>query len=322
MIWDGLRKFVDSASGESPARFVLPRVVYEIEPDFVLGARLDGRSRQLRCLAVRELAPHSLEPFAHRPNIANPENLREALRGVAHTVGNDSGSFGLLIPDGAVRVTILDFETLPENRKDAESLMRWRMRENPPLGLEDARLSYQILRKEPQRVELLVMAARQAVLAEYEQLLEPMNEGLSLVLPATMALLPLLPSGNGAGELLLHLCGGWLTAVVLDENRPKLWRCSELRFDSPQDLTRAAAVEAARVSESARDHLQIETEKIWLAERPMAAAGLEEEIGRTLSKEVARLAPQSGTARALSEAERPVFENFGTAFAGLMSNVS
>jgi hypothetical protein len=320
--WDRLKKLVDSASGDTMARFTLPRVVYEIEPSFVLSARLDGRSKQLRRLAVRELEPHTLEPLAHRPNVVNAENLRVALRDLAQTVGNGNGPSGLLLPDGAVRVAILDFETLPENRKDAESLVRWRMRENLPAAPDETRLSYQVLSKESRRVELLVVAVRTAVLTEYEQILEPMNGGLALVLPATIAVLPLVPAGNGGGELLLHLCAGWMTAVVLHENRAKLWRCSELPFESPDDLARTAAVEAARVSESARDHLHIETERVWLAERPLSSPGLEDEISRTLSKEVVRLQPPGATGRALSETEHPVFENFGAAVAGLVLNVS
>jgi hypothetical protein len=304
------------------AKFVLPRVVYEIEPGFVVGARLDARSRQLRRMAVRELPPHTVEPFAHRANVENADDLRVALRGVAQVVGDGNTSRGLLIPDGAVRVAVLDFETLPESRKDAEALIRWRMRENLPAAPHEARISYQVLSKEPRHVELLVVAIRIAVLADYEQILEPMNGGLSLVLPATLALLPLIPVGSGAGELLLHICGGWMTTVVLHENRVKMWRCSDGRVESPGELARSAAVEAARVAESARDRLQIEMDKVWVIERPLVTEGLEEEMSRTLSKDVVRLTPLSSTAGALADSERPVFENFGGTLAGLISNLS
>jgi hypothetical protein len=312
----------ESSSHGSTARFVLPRIVYEIAPGFVLGARLDARSRQVRRLAVRELAADSVEPFAHRPNLTNTGDLREALRGVAQTVGNGNGSCGLLIPDGAVRVAVLDFETLPENRKDREALVRWRMRENLPAAPEEARLSLQVLSKDAGHVEMLVVAVRTSVLAEYEQALEPMNGGLSLVLPATLAILPLLPGEGHNGELLLHVCAGWMTSVVLHEDRVKMWKCSELRAESAGEVARTAAIEAARVSESARDHLRIETGEVWLLARPMATAGLSEEISRTLAKEVYPLEPQSSTGKALSQAEQPIFENFGASVAGLIANAS
>ncbi len=318
---ESMKSHKSSAHG-STAKFVLPRVVYEIEPGFVVGARLDARSRQLCRLAVRELPAHTVEPFAHRANVENADALRVALRSVAQVVGDGNTSRGLLIPDGAVRVAVLDFETVPENRKDAEALIRWRMRENLPSAPDEARISYQVLRKEPQHVEVLVVAIRTSVLADYEQILEPMNGGLSLVLPATMGLLPLIPAGSGVGELLLHICGGWMTTVVLHENRVRMWRCSDGRVESASELARSAAVEAARVSESARDRLQIETDKVWIVERPLATAGLEEEMSRTLSKDVVRLTPLSSAAGALAESERPIFENFGGTLAGLISNLS
>jgi hypothetical protein len=271
---------------------------------------------------VRELEPHTLEPFAHRSNVSSPDNLRIALRSVANKVGNGNGSSGLLIPDGAVRVAILDFETLPENRRDAASLVRWRMRDNLPPEAGEVRISFQILSSEAQHIELLAVAVRTSVLIEYEQVFEPLNGGIALVLPATLALLPLVPAGNGGVELLLHVCAGWMTAVVLHGDRPRLWRCSELRPDSPNGLAELVAVEAARIAESARDHLKLEIERILLAERPLSSSGMDEEISRTLAKEVVRLAPPGLAGKGLSESERPVYENFGAAIAGLLSNAT
>jgi hypothetical protein len=101
-----------------------------------------------------------------------------------------------------------------------------------------------------------------------------------------------------------------------------MWRCSDGRVESASELARSTAVEAARVAESARDHLQVETDKVWIVERPMATAGLEEEMSRMLSKDVVRLTPLSSSAGALAESERPIFENFGGTLAGLISNLS
>lgn len=315
------QKVVHSARGGSAARFVLPRVVFEIEPGFVVGARLDARSRQVKRLGARELEPKTVEPFPNRSNLANPEDLRVALRSLAQIIGSANGSSGLLIPDGTVRVGILGFETLPQNPKDAEALVCWRMRENLPCAPEEARLAYQVLRREARNIELLVIAVKQSVLAEYEQLLESGNGGLALVLPVTAALLPLLSEGEGTGQLLLHVCAGWLTAVVSEGSRLRSWRTVELKSQAPEDVAREAALEAARVVASARDHLQVEVERVCLCERPRALPGLEQEVSRAVSKEVVRLEPASGVARALSESERSTFDSFGAAIAGLIANV-
>lgn len=320
MGWDIFKKRAGLAGGGRLVRFVLPRVVYEIEPGYVVGARLDGRSRQLRRLSVRELPAGGVEPAPHRANVLRLAEVRAALRGLAPIVGNGNGSCGLLIPDAAVRVGIVGFETLPEDRADADALVRWRMRENLPAPPEDVRLSWQILRREPRSVELLVVAVKDTVLAEYEQLLEPVNGSLALVLPATMALLPLLPE-HDAAQMLLHICAGWMTAVAVEGDRTRLWRTVELRAAGAGELTRQVAFEAARIVESARDNRRIEIERVLLAERPQSLAGLEDEIGRAIAREVVRLAPDAAMGRKLSEAEQPVYENFGAAVAGLVANV-
>lgn len=302
------------------APFVLPKIVYEIEPGFALAARLEGHPRQVRRLAVRELEPRTIEPFAHRSNVANAQDLRAALQGLSLTVGTAGGSAGLLIPDGAARVAILDFETLPANRREAEALILWKMRENLPAAPEGVRLSCQVLRHEPQRIQVLAIAVKSDVLAEYEQALEPMNSGMALILPATMALVPLV--AESGGEILLHVCAGWMTAVVLDEGRVRWWRCSEVRVESAEEFGRAVSLEAARVLESARDHLGIEIHKIRLLERPRSDAELEREIAATTQREVRLLAPQNVAGKGLTEGERAAFENFGGVMAGLIQNAS
>ncbi len=308
-------------AGGLAARFVLPKVVYEIQPGFAMAARLDGRARQLRRLAVRQLEPHTIEPYAHRSNVSNAADLRAALQSLSQTVGNGGGSRGLLIPDGAARVAILDFETLPSHRKEAEALVLWKMRENLPAAPEEIRLSCQVLSNEPRRIQLLAVAVKTAVLAEYEQAMEPMNGGMALILPATMSLLPLVPEADG-GVLLLHVCAGWITAAVLQDNCIRGWRCSEVRAESHDSFAQAASLEAARVFESARDHMEVEIQKVLLLERPRATPGLENEIARVIAREVSPLAAQGTPAKALSESERTVFDNFGIVVAGLVQNAA
>ncbi|MGE5325964.1 MAG: hypothetical protein ACM3NO_02900 [Deltaproteobacteria bacterium] len=301
------------------ARFVLPKVVYEIEPGFALAARLDGRARQLRRLAVRQLEPHTVEPYAHRSNISNANDLRVALQSLGQTVGNSGGATGLLIPDGAARVAILDFETLPSSRKEAEALILWKMKENLPAAPEEVRLSCQVLRSGPNHVQVLAVTVKSAVLAEYEQAMEPMNGGMSLILPSTMSLLPLVPVGGG-GILLLHVCAAWITAAVVEDDQLRGWRCSEIHAASPDDFAQAAALEAGRVFESARDHMRVEIGRVLLVERPRTTLGLDTAISEVVGREISSLGAPALTARGLSDSERTVFENFGTVMAGLVQN--
>jgi hypothetical protein len=319
---EALQKAAQAVVSGTQANFVLPHVVFEVEPGFVVGARLDPRARSVRRIGARQLENGTVEPFPSRSNVESPDDLREALRGLAQIVGRPIGSAGLLIPDGAVRVDILGFETLPENRKEADTLVRWRMRENLPCAPEDAQLAWQNLQSKGKNIELFVVAVKQSVLVEYEQALDALNGGLALVLPTTAALLPLIPEGEEAGQLLLHLCADWLTAVVLEGMRIRSWRTVQLSSTEPADIAREAGLEAARVAASARDRLQVEIARIHVCDRPRVYPGLMGEIGRLVPGEVIQLAFQQGLGSALSDPEQTVFQDFGAVVAGLISNVS
>src|SRR5208282_1943209 len=96
---------------------------------------------------------------------------------------------------------------------------------------EEARLTFQVVGNQPGALEVLGVAARGSVLAEYEAAMERLNGGPVLVLPASVALLPLLPEDD-SGQLLLHLCPGSLTAVVVASNRVRYWRTRPLEGDA------------------------------------------------------------------------------------------
>src|SRR5262249_32063515 len=145
---------------------------------------------------------------------------------------------------------------------------RWRMKDTLPFPLEEARVSHQVVVRDGERIEVLAVAAKASVLAEYERALEKVCGGPALVLPATLALLPLLPETQGAGHLLVHLCSGSITSAVTAGNRLRLWRTRQLGRLESSELCRQAQAEAARVMASCRDHLKVEISRVWLCARP------------------------------------------------------
>ncbi len=323
MDWKRLKdRFLPALQG-STAPFTMPAVILEIEPDFVAGAGLEGSGRSLRRLKrmeVLELESRCFEPLANRPNITNESEFHRAVREVGELVGNGNSRCGLVIPDPAVRVGVLSFETLPDNRREAEALVRWRMKENLPFAPEEARLSYQVLWREPARIEVLVVAAKNSVLAEYESALEHMNGGAVLILPATLALLPLLSDQDEAGQLLVHICCGWVTTVVVAGSRLRLWRTREVGRPAAEDLVREVTSEMARVLASSRDHMKVDIGRVRLCARPPTTPALGPEVARLLSREVEVLAPGAEMGAALPGPEKTLFENFGATIAGVVAN--
>lgn len=324
MRWDFWKRRRRGGREHGLARFTLPTVVFEIAPRFVAGTRLEGSGRQprrVRRMGVQQLEAHSLEPHPGRPNVANQEEVRRAIREVAEVTGNGTGRFGLLVPDAAVRVAVLSFETLPEDAREAEALVRWRMRDKLPFAPEEARVSYQVLARELKYVEVLAVAARGSVLAEYEAALEPVNGGPVLTLPATVALLPLLSDEAAGGHLLLHVCSPWVTAVLMVKGRPCFWRTRELDAAAAENPAQEVAAEAARVLASARDNSETKLEQAWLCVRPPATSELVSAVAEAISHEVEMLLPHAELGAALSAEERRLFEYFGAPVAGLVSNL-
>lgn len=298
--------------------FALPAAVVEVQPDFVAGARLDVGQRQVRRMGVAELAPGAVNPHPGRPNVAGETVLRQSLERVTRAIGAEGGRVGLLVSDGTVRAAVLPFETVPDDRAELETLVRWQMKEQLPFPAEEARLTCQISRPERGGFEVLVLAARSSVLAEYESALNGPGDGL--LLPSTAALLPLLPPESEVGQLLVNICSGWITTVLVQGNRVCSWRTKEMIEVLPEEQCMAIATEAGRVAASARDHLSVEIGLAWLCARPSAPAALERELSRAVGREVRVLKPATEMGGSLPAAERASFERYGAPLAGLLMN--
>jgi hypothetical protein len=323
MDWETLKKWVRPLGHARQARsapFVLPSVVVEVEPHFVAGARLDGAGRQIHKMGVRELNPGALVPVFHRPNFANEGTVRKAVSEVAAQVGNANGRLGLLLPDAAVRVATLRFETLPDDRKEAEALVRWRMRDTLPFPPEEARVCYQVLGRGTKAVELLALAVRSSVLAEYEAVLEGVDGGAGLILPATMALLPLIPESTEGQQLLIHVFSSSITSVVVAGGGLRFWRNRSLNDTAPGEALGEVTREVGRTLAALKDHLQIELDRVWVCDRPPAIPGLGEELARTLGREVHSLPGGDGQAATLPVPEQELYKSYGRPFAGLLAN--
>jgi type IV pilus assembly protein PilM len=320
MNWNSLKNSFRRYFGRGAARFVLPTLVLEVEPQFVVGARLDTSAHSLRRLGARELQPNAVVALPNGPNITDAEELRRAVRGVTEVIGNGAGRLGLLLPDASVRVAILTFETLPDDSNEANALVRWRMKESLPYPTDEANLSYQVLWKGPGEIGLMVAAAKKSLLAEYAGALGLENGGADLILPATAALLPLLPETEVQAQLLVHVCSGWVTTVVMKGTRLSFWR-TKAASGTAEALSREIGFEVSRVLASTRDFMHVEPEKVWLCARPPATPELAPALAAIISKEVAHLAPAAKLASALPAAEHTVFESVGAPMAGLIANV-
>ena len=327
MDWkDQLRDLWTRVTWTGTAPFTLPSILFEIQPDFVLGARLAGRSNgsgqaQFGRLALRSLDPAALAPALSGPSVREVGKLAAALEQVAQVIGNGRAESGILVPDGVVRVAILPFEALPDNRREAVTLMGWRMRDGLPFPPEEARISFESGKPENGQREVVTLAARTSVLAEYEALLENINRSSVLLLPATIALLPLLPEDGEGGQLLVHVCSSAATLALIEGQRLRFWRTREFEGLAPDELLAQLTAEAGRVLASAEDRLKLRLDRIWLCARPPATEEWRAPLAQALNREVNLLTPAPELASLLAGEERSLFSRYGATLAGLLANV-
>lgn len=308
-------------SGQKHAgHFVTPTFALDLEPGFIAGARLNPSKRRVQSVSARQLPAGALAPSPNKPNLTDDKVIRSAIAEVCAKIGSPGGRLGLLMPDVAARVALLQFESLPDDRHQAETLVLWRMREYLPYPPEEARLSYQVMAKQPDSVEILGVAVRLSVLAEYEAAMAGINGGPVLVLPATLALLPLLPEEAG-GQLLLHLCPGALTAVVVASNRVRYWRTRPLEVGGASILDEVGR-EAARVLATCQDNLHVQVQNVWFCSRPPAAPEVEQALAQALGRELSPFPATFLPSAGLPSGQREAFDHFGMPFAGLVANLS
>ena len=116
------------------------------------------------------------------------------MRKVLNRVPARGAPLTLLIPDPVVRVFILPFETLPRRTDEALPLLRWRLKKSVPFDVDETVVSWMRQTGKEDALEVVTAVARQRIVREYEEILEPLNAKPKVVLSSTLATLPLIPN--------------------------------------------------------------------------------------------------------------------------------
>ena len=304
-------------------KFSLPTTIIEWQPEYILAARISRTSHKVSSVALADLQAGFLTPLLGRPNILKPDEVARRVLAVVQVLESEKGPFGLLLPDAVVRVSVLDFETLPASPKEQESLIRWKMKPLLPYPVEEARLSFEVAAKEPKGVEAVVMAVRKSVVAEYEAALNALNGEVSLVLPSSAALLPLMSEEAPAGELLLNISPTHLTAVVAQGHQIRLWRNQAMSGKTSAEGLAAVSEEAARTLAASHDHLDLEITRVRVCARPRVPEDWMTELARKLSRDVRDMVPNPRVSGMnLSDEEGQLLSEFGATVCGLAANAA
>jgi type IV pilus assembly protein PilM len=175
-------------------------------------------------------------PAAH--NLLKPQLYQDALQRLVPGGSAKRSAAALVIPDYAVRMAMVDFEQFPANEAERLALLRFRLRKTVPFPIDEAQLAYSVQLNEPKRIEVLAVAIARPILEEYETLLTSSGYRVGVVMPSSLAALPLCAGAQRGLTVLAKAAGATLTILLLEAGRVRLVRCLDLAVSEGEAMPR------------------------------------------------------------------------------------
>jgi type IV pilus assembly protein PilM len=124
----------------------------------------------------------------------------------------------VVLPDVAIRMMLLDFESLPTKREEIEPVLRFRLKKSLPFDVDQATLSYDITRSNG-TVRVAAAVAPREVIEEYEKAFRDIGYEPGVVLPSSLAALGLVDGERPTLVLKVDPMNITITAVERHELR-------------------------------------------------------------------------------------------------------
>ena len=208
-------------SGSNTAK---PKLACEIAADRVLVGRLSEDGLSLEASAAHELAPGSVVPDLVEGNLRQRDAVRKAVKETLDSVAGRSRDVIAIVPDAAVRVVLLEFETLPADTEEAASVVRFRMKKSLPFDVDKAKVSYHA-QKSNVGVRVVAAVALSSVVEDYEAAFRYAGFSPGVVMPSMLAAL-----GAAEGEiptLVVKVDARTTSIAILNAEQLQLFRTLE-----------------------------------------------------------------------------------------------
>ena len=201
-----------------------PKLACEIAADRVLAGRVSDRGGVVEMCASGELAPGCVVPDLTEANLRERNGVLGAVRQSLSDVGGHSRDVIAVLPDAAVRVMLLDFETLPAKREEAEGVVRFRLKKSLPFDVDKAKISYQA-QAATSGVRVVAAVALTSVIEEYESIFRDAGYAPGVVLPSMLAALG--AATTQQPTLVVKVDARTTSIAILDKDQLLLFRTLE-----------------------------------------------------------------------------------------------
>jgi len=192
------------------------------------------KGTELEMFTSRHLAPGTVVPALNGANIADGTALRTAINGALAPVSGKSKDVIAILPDAAVRVLLLEFDDLPSKAKEADAVIRFRLKKSLPFDVEQSALSCDV-RRANGTIQVVAAVSPHAVVNEYEAAFRDAGYTPGVVLPSALAALGLLEGDRP--ELMLKVDPANIIVAATVSQELRLMRT----LDNPHGENVAAA---------------------------------------------------------------------------------
>jgi type IV pilus assembly protein PilM len=201
-----------------------PKLACEVSADRILVGRLAEDGRSLEACAARELAPGCVIPDLVESNLRQPDAIIAAMQSALASVAGRSHDIIAILPDAAVRVALVEFDTLPADTEEAEGVVRFRLKKSLPFDVDKTRVSYHA-QKSKEGIRVVAAVALASVVEEYEAAFREAGFSPGVVLPSMLAAL-------GAAEaqkptLVVKVDARTTSIAILNADQLQLFRTLE-----------------------------------------------------------------------------------------------
>ena len=211
-----------------------PPAAVEVSAEGIVAASLPSKGASA-VVAFEPLPAGAIVPGIGNQNLLQPDAVAAAIRKALDRVAPRKRDVTLIIPDTAIRVFVLDFDSLPSKPADVLSVLRFRLRKTVPFDVEHAGISYQVLAGSENEKRVLTAILPANILAEYEAVVRAAGYEPGAVMPSSLAGMAALDSGGPV--LAAFLQSTSMTTVIAHGQDVLLYRTLELPEEPATQLT-------------------------------------------------------------------------------------
>jgi|SRR5579862_317853 len=181
--------------------------------------------------------PGTLTASPLQDNILRPDLVSAAIEHISPSGDSKKRRpAAILLPDHAVRISILDFDSFPSAPEEQAALVRFRVKKTVPFEIDSATVRYSV---QPaagggKKTDVVAVTVTLEILARYEALFRKANFHPGEITPSALAALNLYREPGVA--VIAKLAGSILTVMAVVDRRLKLFRCLEVDPSSNDEI--------------------------------------------------------------------------------------